>query len=73
MNNVFLQLERILVDAKTEMLSFAEELGRSEWAGRESEAAMRAVEISKRLNQATALLFSCDGMQSAPPASFNFQ
>lgn len=59
--NTAQRIEQVLNEARRQLLDFAQEVGQGKWVGRESEAAIRAGEISEEIGKATALLFATDG------------
>lgn len=54
-------VQRMLVDANTELLDLAEQIGRGEFGGRDGETTMRLTAISKKLSDAVGLLFDSEG------------
>lgn len=70
--NTLRKAERLMVDARRQLLEFGNEIGQGKWAGKEAEAAMRTVAISEEIGKATALLLASDGYDGAP-SSFTFQ
>ena len=71
--NTIQKAEQALVEVHSQLNEFAEELGRGEWAGKEADAAMRAINIGAGITKATALLFVSDGTERASLPSLNLQ
>lgn len=53
---LFIKAERMLVDARRELVEFAQEIGQGKWAGQEAEAAMRAHAIGQAIGEAIPLV-----------------
>ena len=71
--NTLMKAEEALLGAHRQLLEFSDELGRGVWSGRNSEAAMRAVEIGAEIRKGTALVFASEGVDGPLSPLLNLQ